>query len=137
MARVIGYYTQETHERHIVKATVADAQLEDSGTTVVQTRWPIVAGERTGTLQLTNPVTAGESIRIWLDKDGNPSLPPTSTWRAVGDAVGMTMLTLLIVGVGLTSLKAAVRSRLDRARDAQWEREIRCLVEDGGRMNRQ
>ncbi|HWT49323.1 MAG TPA: hypothetical protein VN255_12340 [Mycobacterium sp.] len=130
-------YTQEARDRHPVTATVADVPREESGTAVVHARWPVGAGERTGTLRLTAPVKPGESIEIWVDKDGMPALPPTPTWHAVGDAIVTAGVISLIVGVGTASLVAAVRSRLDRARDAQWEREIRCLVDDGGRTNRQ
>jgi hypothetical protein len=45
------------------------------------------------------------------------------------------MSALLIVGAGLTSLVVAASSRLDQARDAQWERSMTWLKEDGGRTN--
>lgn len=124
-------YTQEAHERHHVTATVTDARAEDLGATLVQAKWPVTAGERTGTLQLGDQVKAGQSVEIWVDKDGNPVTSPTPAWLAVGEAVGMAAVTLLAVIVGLAALVAAVRSRLDRARDAAWERDIRCLVDDG------
>ena len=72
-----------------------------------------------------------------MGKDGKAVFPPTPKWHAVFDAVVMAAVALLIAGFALLSLVAAVRSRLDRARDAAWEREIRSLVEDGGRTNRQ
>jgi hypothetical protein len=128
-------YAQEAHERHAVMATVADTGIAGSGTTVVQARWPVAAGERTGSLELTSAAKVGERIEIWVDKDGNPVAPPTPTWHAVGDAVATAEAILLLVVVGMTSLVTGVRSRLDRARDAQWERELRCLEEDGGRTS--
>ena len=73
--------------------------------------------------------------RIWVDKDGDPVAPPTPTWHAVGDAYGIALAILMFVGVTMTSFVTGVRSRLDRARVAQWDREIRCLQEDGGRTN--
>lgn len=128
-------YLQESYERHLVTGTVADARRADPGTTVVQARWPATVGERTGTLRLSTPVKPGESIDFWVDIDGNPSPPPTPAWHAVADGAATAATVSLLVGVGLTSLVAAARSRLDRARDAQWEREIRCLADDGGRTN--
>jgi hypothetical protein len=53
----------------------------------------------------------------------------------VGDAYGTALAILLSVGVTMTSFVTGVRSRLDRACDAQWDREIRCLQDDGGRTN--
>jgi|SRR5271163_227633 len=129
-------YAQEAHERHTVMATVIDKGIEDSGTTVVDARWPVATGERTGGIALGGPAKVGERIQIWVDKDGNQVGPPTPTWRAVGDAVGTAIGTALIVSFGLTSLVASVRSRLDLSRDAQWEHELRCVEEDGGRTNR-
>ena len=41
-------YTQEAHERHRVLATVSEVLAVDSGTTVVQARWPVSSGERGG-----------------------------------------------------------------------------------------
>ncbi len=122
-------YTQEAHDRHRVMATVADIWVEDLGVTVVQARWPMASGERTGPLQFSGQVKSGESVDIWVDKDGNPVVPPTPTWLALGEAVGMAGVALLAVGVGMAALVAAVRSRLDRARDAAWERDIRCLAD--------
>jgi hypothetical protein len=126
-------YAQEAHERHTVVATVLET--DGAGSTVVQARWPVAAGERTGPLQLTTEAKVGERTAIWVDKDGNPVAPPTPIWHALGDAYGTALAILLFVGVALTSLVAGIRSRLQRARDAQWDREIRCLQEDGGRTN--
>jgi hypothetical protein len=128
-------YAQEAHERHTVVATVLETQSEGAGSTVVQARWPIAAGERTGPLQLTTDAKVGDRIGIWVDNDGNPVAAPTPTWHAVGDVYGTALAILLFVGVTTTSLVSGLRSRLDRARDAQWERELRCLEEDGGRTN--
>jgi hypothetical protein len=128
-------YAQEAHERHTVVATVLETQSDGAGSTFVQARWPVAAGERTGPLQLTTDAKVGDRIGIWVDNDGNPVAAPTPTWHAVGDAYGTALAILLFVGVTMTSLVSGLRSRLDRARDAQWERELRCLEEDGGRTN--
>ena len=127
-------YAQEARERRTVIATVTG--IDDSGTTVVQAKWPGAAGERTGSLELPTSAEVGERAEIWVDKDGNPVTPSTPTWHALGDAVGAAEAILLFVAIGMTSLVIGVRSRLDRGRDAQWERELRCLEDDGGRTNR-
>jgi hypothetical protein len=128
-------YTQEAHQRHAVTATVTDVGADRSAATVVQARWPVATGERTGALVLTTAGRVGDRIKIWGDRDGNPVAAPTPTSRAVSDAVATALAMLLSVGLWLTFLVTSVRSRLDRARDAQWEREIRCLQEDGGRTS--
>jgi hypothetical protein len=130
-------FTQEGRDRHTVVATVLETEpeTERAGSTVVQARWPVTAAERTGPLQLTTQAKVGDRIEVWVDREGNPVAPPTPTWHAVGDAYGATMAILMFVGVTITSFVTGVRSRLDRERDGQWERELRCLEEGGGRTN--
>ena len=128
-------YAQDAHERHAVMATVTNTGIDGAGTTAVQARWPVAAGERTGSLQLATAAKVGDRSEIWVDRDGNPVAPPIPTWYALGDAYGAALAILVFVGVTMTSLVTGIRSRLDRARDAQWERELRCLQEDGGRTN--
>ncbi|MCV7379188.1 hypothetical protein BST11_15490 [Mycobacterium alsense] len=129
-------YAQEAHERHHVTGTVTGARRADPATSVAQVRWPAPVGDRTGTLRLDQPVSPGENIELWVDNDGNPSPAPTPAWHAVADGAAAAGAVSLIVGAGLASAVAGARSRLDRARDALWEREIRCLADDGGRTNR-
>ncbi len=122
-------YTQEAHDRHRVAATVADARGEDLGLTVVQARWPGPGGERGGTLELTEHAKAGGTVDIWVDGAGNPAVPPTPTWLAAGEAVGVAVVTALAVTMAMGAVVSVVRSRLDRVRDALWERDIELLAE--------
>jgi hypothetical protein len=84
-------YAQEAHERHTIMATVTDGGIDGSAATVVQARWPVAAGERTGALERTTAAKVGDRIKIWVDKDGNPVAPPTPTWHVAGDAVGTAL----------------------------------------------
>ncbi|HTQ15831.1 hypothetical protein [Mycobacterium sp.] len=129
-----GRYAQQARERHIVMATVTGIRVDGSDVSVVA-KWPVAAGERVGSVHPRTEAKVGERIGVWIDKSGNTVVPPTPTWHAVGDAIGTVMVTMLIVSLGMTSLVAGVRSRLDRTRDAQWERALRCLHEDEGRRN--
>ena len=76
-------YAEEAHERHTVVAMVLETETDGAGSTVVQARWPVAAGERSGSLLLTTEAKVGERIEIWVDKDGNPVAPPTPTWHAL------------------------------------------------------
>ena len=125
-----GRYVQEAHQRHAVVATVTG--IDSLDTTVVQARWPVAVGERTGVAPLANAAKVADRVTIWVDQDGNPAAPPTPTWHAVADAVGAVEAVVILVAVAMTLLVTCVRSRLDRARDAQWDCELRCLVDDGG-----
>ncbi|BBY20244.1 Rv1733c family protein [Mycobacterium stomatepiae] len=126
-------YVQEAHERHAVMATVTGATADGSGITVVQAKWPALHGERRGSVEVAHAAKVGDHTTIWVDKGGDPVAPPTSTWQAVGDAFVTALAILLLIGIAVASLAISVRSRLDRARDAQWDHELNCLQEDGGR----
>lgn len=130
-------YTAEAQARHPVVATVISAlPSPQSEAIVVHLRWPAATGERTGSFQHATALGAGQHIEIWVDPDGNRVRPPTPSWHAAVDAVATTLVIVLAYGVAMASAVGSVRSRLDRARDAAWEREIRCLQDDGGRTNR-
>lgn len=122
-------YTREAHERHRVMATIIDALVEDLGVVVVQAKWPGPNGERNGPLVVTEQAKVGGTIEMWVDADGNPVDPPSPTWLAVGEAVGVAVVTALAATMTMAALVAVVRSRLDRARDALWERDIKLLAE--------
>ena len=101
----------------------------------MQAGWPVAAGERSGITLLTTAAKVGDRVEIWGDSDGNPAPPPSPTWHAVADAVVAAEAVVILVAVGMTLLVTRVRSRLDRARDAQWECELRSLEDEGGRTN--
>lgn len=122
-------YAQEAQQRHRVLATVTDALVEDLGVTVVQAKWAGSNGERVGALALNEQVKVDGAVEIWVDSDGNPALPPTPTWVAAAEAVGVAAVTALTVAVAMAVLVAVVRARLDRVRDAVWERDIESLAE--------
>jgi hypothetical protein len=126
-------YAREAHERHAVTATVTG--IDSSDTNVVEARWPVAVGERTDVTVLTTEAKVGDRVEIWVGDDGSPVPEPTPTWHAVVDAVGAAEAVVILVAVGMTLLVTCVRSRLDRAREDQWECELRCLEDDDGRTN--
>jgi hypothetical protein len=81
-------------------------------------------------------VKAGDPLQIWVDGDGNIVDQPTPITRADADAWTAAVLGWSIVALAAAQLVATVRAHVNRMRDAQWELEIRSLVEnDGGRTN--
>ncbi|BBA88989.1 transmembrane protein [Mycobacterium pseudoshottsii JCM 15466] len=130
-------YAEQAQVRHPVTAEVTGTTRNpNTEAVVVQVRWPGAAAQHSGSLQRTSPVKAGQRIQVWVDRDDNLVRPPTPTWHAAVDAVGVTMVILLSMCVVLAALVAAVRTQLDRVRDAQWDRELGCLQDDDGRTNR-
>jgi hypothetical protein len=82
-------------------------------------------------------VKAGDLLTIWVDRVGNRVDAPVPTSRAGVEAVGAAVLTWQIVIIVVAVGAGWTHSRLDRRRDAAWERDIQSLIEDGrGRTNR-
>ncbi|MFP1154723.1 hypothetical protein BHQ21_21360 [Mycobacterium sherrisii] len=127
-------YVQQAHDRHAIPATITGTTATDgSGISVVQAKWPGATGERTGALELAYAVNVGDRVEVWVDRNGDQVARPAPTWQAVVDASGAAFATLLVMGIGAALLVLNVRSRLDRVRSVQWDREISCLQENGGR----
>src|SRR5271167_1416735 len=53
-------YAQEAHERHAVMATVTG--IDSADTTVVQARWSVAVGERTGKVPVTTTAKVGDRV---------------------------------------------------------------------------
>jgi hypothetical protein len=134
-------YAEQAMSRH----TVAAKAIEDSTTSVrpnsdtitVAIRWRIDGIEHTGSVALDQTVQAGDSLTIWVDRDGNYVAPPTPASQAGSYAVGIGVLTWLGAVVATVTFTALLRSRLNRLRSAKWDREFKTLADDdGGRTNK-
>lgn len=129
-------YAHQALTRHRLTATVTkDSSSLDSGSYAVpvQARWTANGGGRTASLQWKDPVKAGDRIDVWVDSSGNQVDPPTPTaaagFQAAAIAASIVITTIVVTAV----LFAATRWRLDRIRHAQLDREIRGLVDEGGK----
>ncbi len=128
-------YVREASQRHAVVATVTATGIDSVDHSVVQASWPVAGGDRNGLIGLITATKVGQHVRIWIDDGGNPVDPPTPAWRALTGALGTSLTIVLALGLATASFVTGIRSRLDRARDAQWEHEIRSFQDDGGRAN--
>lgn len=98
-------------------------------TSVVELYWQSDGIERTTSFSTSGPVAVGDQIDIWLNDKGERVGPPPRPFQAaVLDAVFVAVSLCLAVFCATTALIALVRRRLDRHRDADWEREIGDLV---------
>jgi hypothetical protein len=124
--------------RQLVSATVLEvgtvANFDGSEMPVVRARWTAGAAAHTDTFQWSGAVRPGDQIQIWVDSHGDRvhSAPLRPVLDALTVAVSIGAVAVMCSGTVL----AVLRRCFDRAHDAQWEREIRHLVnEDGGRAN--
>lgn len=127
--RLCAVKQAQTHHR--VNATVTEVRsapnYDGSEVFVVQARW--TAGNRghADSLHWAGEVKPGDRIQIWVDSDGNRvnSLMPL---RPVLDAFTAAASVMLVAVIVLIAMLALMRWRLQRARDAEWDREIRSLA---------
>ncbi|WP_107288490.1 hypothetical protein [Streptomyces sp. NBRC 110611] len=89
-----------------------------------QVRWTEKDGtQRTGTALVAPGMDAGDTVRVWVDRDGGVTEAPMSPQSAVA----MGWLTGGTTAVGVVTLAVAARGGLrlllDRRRYAQWDAE--------------
>jgi hypothetical protein len=133
-------YLEQARTRHAVVANAVDDSKPvgspETTAFTVHARWQLNGIVHTDALGWGYPVKAGDPLQIWVDGDGNRVDQPTPIARADIDALTVAVVGWSIVALAAALVVATVRAHVNRMRDAQWEREIRSLVEDdGGRTN--
>jgi hypothetical protein len=132
-------YLEQTQTRHAVVAIAVEgsktAVVPETAASTVYARWQANGIDHADVLGWDYAVKAGDQLQIWVNADGNRVDPPTPIARAGTDAVIVAIVAWLSVVLAVTQVVAWVRIRTTRAREAQWERDIRCLIDDGGRTN--
>jgi hypothetical protein len=134
-------FREQAQTRHAVVATaVADSEPAVSPKTnaaTVQARWRLNGTDHADLLGWHNSVKAGEPLKIWVDDNGKQVDQPGPVERAAVDALSAAVVGWLIVVAAAAQVVVLVRAHATRMRNAQWERDIRCLIDDdGGRTNR-
>lgn len=82
-----------------------------------------------------NPDKTAAASDVWVGNDGQQVDASTPTSRAAADGIGAAVAILFTVVAAAATLVALAHWRLSRIRDGQWERELRCLIDDGGGRN--
>jgi hypothetical protein len=133
-------YLEQARTRHAMVARAVDdsksAGSAEAAAFTAHVRWQVNGADHTGILASQYVVKSGEPQQIWVDDDGNRVDKPTPIARAAMDAVSVAVVGWLVVALAVAEVMAAMCAYLKHMRAAQWEREIRSLVEDdGGRTN--
>lgn len=116
-------------ERSQVTAQVTSAPDAAPGSSAdekqkVRLRWTDENGrQRTGTAQVSPDETAGSTVRIWVDRDGQVTEPPMAASNAQASGWLMGGMTAAGVYAGFLATRKGVRLALDRRRYAQWDAE--------------
>jgi len=133
-------YLEQARMRHAVVANAVDDSKPvgspETTAFTVHARWQLNGIVHTDALGWGYTVKAGDPLQIWVDGNGNRVDQPTPIARADIDALTVAVVGWSIVALAAALVVATVRAHVNGMRDAQWELEIRCLVEDdGGRTN--
>lgn len=133
------FLQQAQLRRAVIATAVEDSKpAASTGTTAstVHASWQLNGTGHTGVIGWEYSVKAGEPLQIWVDPEGNQVDQPTSVERATFDALWAALVGWLIVVAAVAEAVVVVCAHARRMRDAQWERDIRGIVnEDGGRTN--
>lgn len=139
-ARSQVYAEQATTRHPVVAIATADSTTTITSETVLTTvlaRWQFAGTDHAAEVVCDKAVKADEPLHIWVDGEGNHVSPPSPMSRAATDAVTAALVAWLSMVLAITSGVSTIRTRTVRMRDAQWDREIQCLVAgDGGHTNR-
>jgi hypothetical protein len=130
-------YIAQAQTRHTVIATATkDSTLvlgiDDSIAARVSVRWRVNGTGHTSTLNWDHAVKTGDPLTIWVDRNGDRVEAPVRTSQAGADAVGVAYAVWQTVALAVAGFVCWARRHLDRRRDSAWERDIRCLIDDGG-----
>lgn len=134
-------FREQAQTRHAIVATaVADSEpavSRERTAFTVQAQWRLNGTDHADLLGWHNSVKAGEPLQIWVDDNGTRVEQPGPVERAAVDALLAAVVGWLIVVAAVAQVVVLVRAHATRMQNAQWERDIRCLIDDdGGRTNR-
>ncbi|MFJ9719861.1 hypothetical protein ACIRPQ_28715 [Streptomyces sp. NPDC101213] len=110
-------------ERHQVTARLtSDVKGDGWATRPAQVRWTDAAGVvRTGAA-LVEPGTAkGDTVRVWVDREGDVTGPPASELNATTSGWLVGGMAAFGVAAASGAAWAGTRRVLDRRRYAQWD----------------
>jgi hypothetical protein len=114
-------------ERHQVTAWLTEDVRPEKDSVAkqpAQVRWTDAAGAVHNGAALVKPGTSkGTAVRVWVDRNGTVSSPPTSTLNAKTTGWVMGGAAAFGTAFGAYGLWVGTRLLLDRRRYAQWDAE--------------
>ena len=128
-------YAEEAHTRRPIRAVITKIGHSTSvahpysNTTTVQARWNAEGIQQIDTLSVKRAVAVGDQIDIWVNDRGERVAPPAPGSQAAVDAVRVAIFLWLMATGAAAALVAAVRWRINRRHDIDWEREIAGLAD--------
>lgn len=135
-----SYYAEQARHRHQVTAIAASDSSRHrelvGWTNIVVMKWTYDGMAQSSRASLPDPVDAGDRVQVWVDDDGDLTLPPTSGAQAAQDGVSIALALWLAVAAVLAGAVMAMRLWLNRSRETGWEHELELLLDKGGGHSR-
>jgi hypothetical protein len=129
-------YRDQVQTRHEVVATAVDDSKAtvspDASAFTVDARWEANGTTHSGAVGSDDAVKAGDRLQIWVDADGNPVARPTPPELAGPEAVIAAVAAWFVMVLAAVPVLFLVRANARDKREAEWDKDIRSLVEDGG-----
>ena len=134
-ASILGTHLYQSHLASAARLRQVAGVLTQQGPAVnnlapvvqARARWPIPGGqERSGVLtSVTVPGIAsaavGARVPVWLNRHGQPAVPPPGQALMIFDAVLLAAAAAAGAAAGLLTIYGLCRLGLDRRRLAAWE----------------
>lgn len=128
-------YAEEVHTRQTVTATVTEspAAQQDPSLRTVEAQWSAGGAEHIGQVEARSIAQPGDTIKIWVDRNGVQVDEPTPTNHAAVEAVTVAALIWIGVAAAATAVYAGTRIVCDRIRGTRWQHDLDRLVTAGGK----
>ena len=126
-------YAEQARSYDSVTAIVSDNPARPDlrrNTITVSAQWYAAGLEHTGSLRVPPTVKPGDSVQIWVDKNGSLVGTPLSTGRAAMDGLTVAVAIWLVAAGGAALIIVGVRLVLAKVRDAGWQHDIGILLAD-------
>jgi hypothetical protein len=128
-------YAEQAHSRHLISATITEdagvQTISRANTAMMQARWSVAGAEHSGAVEAPSTTKSGDTVAIWVDRNGEMADEPTPTYRAAVDAVMVALLVLAAVTAAVAILLAATRAVCDRIRAVSWQHDLDTLAGGG------
>lgn len=129
--RLAAVAAQQAAERHAVRAEIIRTRPIQAGsgepdfsgpvTADAVVRWPTpTGGTRTATQVVPVYLGVGDTVTVWLTRDGERTTEPLDPAAVQGEGLGIGLTVALVLPVTAWALHELLRWLLDRRRMRQW-----------------